>query len=113
MSSFFILHMSCFCTVLRLDFIVVLVISSYADGQRDFEKVLELKPGHSTAEKELSQIQQSKDTLDLALSSFENGDTAKAQEYLDKVVLVLSPYCSKVTDQFREEMDFDFHIHNM
>lgn len=86
----------------------MLVISSYGDGQRDFEKLLELKPGHSVAEKELSQIQQSKDTLDLAVTSFENGDTAKAQEYLDKVVLILSPYCSKVSAQFCEKKNQSF-----
>lgn len=67
----------------------------YFDGEKDFERVLELRAAHATAEKELSQLHQAKSTLDLATSSFESGDVARAQEYLDKVVLVLSPDCSK------------------
>lgn len=74
----------------------IFMFSSYFDGEKDFERVLELRAAHATAEKELSQLHQAKSTLDLATSSFESGDVAKAQEYLDKVVLVLSPDCSKV-----------------
>lgn len=70
-------------------------ICRYGDGEKDYEKVLELKAAHSTAEKELSQLHQAKSSLDLAMSSFESGDVAKAQDYLDKVVLTLSPDCSK------------------
>ncbi|KAH6555245.1 hypothetical protein KP509_1Z270900 [Ceratopteris richardii] len=67
----------------------------YDHGEKDYQRVLELKPGHATAEKELSQLQQAKSSLELAVSSLEADDAAKAEEYLNKVVLVLSPDCSK------------------
>ncbi|MCO5593452.1 hypothetical protein L7F22_047466 [Adiantum nelumboides] len=70
-------------------------ICRYGDCEKDYQRVLELKPGHSAAEKELSQLQQAKSSLDLAVSFLESDDAAKAQEYLDKVVLVLSPDCFK------------------
>eukprot|EP00250_Pteridium_aquilinum_P025251 c3041_g1_i1 orf=264-1856(-) len=70
-------------------------ICRFGDGEKDYERVLELRAAHATAEKELSQLHQAKSNLNLATSSFDSGDMAKAQEYLDKVVLVLSPDCSK------------------
>lgn len=65
----------------------------YGDGEKDYKKVLELKTAHSAAEKELSQLHQAKNGLEQAMSSFESGDISKAHDYLDKVVLVLSPEC--------------------
>lgn len=55
-----------------------------------------MKPGNSVAEKELSQLHQAKSALDSANTLFDSGDYTKALEYLEKVVLVFSPACSKV-----------------
>lgn len=55
-----------------------------------------MKPGNSVAEKELSQLHQAKSALDSANSLYDSGDYTKAMEYLEKVVLVFSPACSKV-----------------
>ncbi|KAF2289951.1 hypothetical protein GH714_039276 [Hevea brasiliensis] len=50
---------------------------------------------HSTAEKELSQLHQAQSALDTAFTLFDSGDYAKSLEYIDKVVLVFSPACTK------------------
>lgn len=55
-----------------------------------------MKPGDSAAEKELSQLHQSKSAFDSATNLLDTGDIKKALEYIDKVVLVFSPACSKV-----------------
>lgn len=55
-----------------------------------------MKPGNSAAEKELSQLHQAQNALDSAKEVFVSGDYIKALEYLEKVVLVFSPECSKV-----------------
>lgn len=55
-----------------------------------------MKPGNSAAEKELSQLHQAQNALDSANNLFDSGDYTKALEYLEKVVLVFSPACSKV-----------------
>lgn len=55
-----------------------------------------MKPGDSAAEKELSQLHQSKSAFDSATNLLETGDIKKALEYIEKVVLVFSPACSKV-----------------
>lgn len=57
---------------------------------------LEMKPGNSVAEKELSQLHQAQNALNSAEEVFESGDFTRALEYLEKVVLVFSPECSKV-----------------
>lgn len=56
-----------------------------------------MKPGNSAVEKELSQLHQSRDALNTALSLVNSGDFSKSLEYVDKVVLVFSPACSEVT----------------
>lgn len=68
----------------------------YEESERSYKKYLELKPRHSTAEKELSQLHQAQSALDTAFTLFDSGDYAKSLEYIDKVVLVFSPACSKV-----------------
>ncbi|XP_059063813.1 dnaJ protein P58IPK homolog B isoform X2 [Cryptomeria japonica] len=67
----------------------------FEESERDYRKFLELKPGNSAAEKELSQLIQTKNAFDKALSLFDSGDFSKALEYIDKVVLVFSSECSK------------------
>lgn len=68
----------------------------YEESEKSYTKFLELKPRHKTAEKELSQLHQAQSALDTAYTLFGSGDYAKSLEYVDKVVLVFSPACSKV-----------------
>lgn len=67
----------------------------YEESEKSYKKFLELKPGNSAAEKELSQLFQAQSALDTALSLFDSGDFTKSLEYVDKVVVVFSPACSK------------------
>lgn len=67
----------------------------FEESERDYKTFLEFKPGNSAAEKELSQLTQSRNALENALSLLDVGDFSKALEYIDKVVLVFSPECSK------------------
>ena len=70
----------------------------YEDSENSYHKYLELHPGDSNAEKELSQLHQAKSALETASSLYESKDIGKALEFVDKVVLVFSPACSKVID---------------
>ncbi|XP_042016510.1 dnaJ protein P58IPK homolog isoform X2 [Salvia splendens] len=67
----------------------------YGESEESYTKFLDVKPGNSAAEKELSQLYQAQSALDSAKDVFESGDYMKALEYLEKVVLVFSPECSK------------------
>ncbi|XP_050242953.1 dnaJ protein P58IPK homolog [Quercus robur] len=67
----------------------------YEESEKSYNKFLELKPGNSAAQKELSQLFQAQSALDTALTLFDSGDFTKSLEYVDKVVLVFSPACSK------------------
>ncbi|KAH0908023.1 hypothetical protein HID58_039850 [Brassica napus] len=67
----------------------------YEDSENSYHKYLELHPGDSNAEKELSQLHQAKSALETASSLYESKDIGKALEFVDKVVLVFSPACSK------------------
>ncbi|XP_027176065.1 dnaJ protein P58IPK homolog [Coffea eugenioides] len=67
----------------------------YEESEKSYNKFLELKPGNSAAEKELSQLSQARSALNSASNLFDSGDFTKALEYIDKVVLVFSPACSK------------------
>ncbi|KAL8480644.1 hypothetical protein ACS0TY_027254 [Phlomoides rotata] len=67
----------------------------YEESEKSYKKFLEMKPGNSAAEKELSQLYQAQNALNSANNLFESGDFTKALEYIDKVVLVFSPACSK------------------
>ncbi|KAF9665023.1 hypothetical protein SADUNF_Sadunf16G0079000 [Salix dunnii] len=67
----------------------------YDESEKSYKKFLELKPGHMTADKELSQLHQAQNALDTALTLLDSGDYAKSLEYVDKVVLVFSPACSE------------------
>ncbi|KAL6141980.1 hypothetical protein ACLB2K_060265 [Fragaria x ananassa] len=70
-------------------------ICRYEESEKSYKKFLELKPRDSVAEKEISQLNQAKSALDTALTLFESSDFAKSLEYVEKVVLVFSPACSK------------------
>lgn len=48
-------------------------------------------------EKELSQLLQARSALDTAISLLDSGEFPKALDFIDKVVLVFCPACSKVT----------------
>ncbi|KAL9677051.1 hypothetical protein QQ045_005278 [Rhodiola kirilowii] len=67
----------------------------YEESEKSYEKVLELKPGNTAAEKELSQLLQAQSALDSAMKLHASGKYTKALEYVDKVVLVFSPACAK------------------
>lgn len=67
----------------------------YEESEKSYKKFLEMKPGNSAAEKELSQLHQSQDALNTATDLFDSGDFSKSLDYVDKVVLVFSPACSK------------------
>ncbi|KAF5750369.1 hypothetical protein HS088_TW03G00705 [Tripterygium wilfordii] len=67
----------------------------YEESEKNYKKFLELKPGDSIAEKELSQLVQAQNALQTASTLFDSGDHTKSLEYIDKVVLVFSPACSK------------------
>ncbi|KAG8374245.1 hypothetical protein BUALT_Bualt11G0111200 [Buddleja alternifolia] len=67
----------------------------YEESEKSYNKFLEMKPGNSAAEKELAQLHQAKNALDSANNLFDSGDFTKALEYIEKVVLIFSPACSK------------------
>jgi DnaJ family protein C protein 3 len=71
------------------------VLYRYEDSENSYQKYLEFKSGDSNAEKELSQLHQAKSALETASTLYESKDIAKALEFVDKVVLVFSPACSK------------------
>lgn len=68
----------------------------YEESEINYNKYLELKPGNAAVEKELSQLHQARSALETASSFFSSGDFDRALEYVDKLVLVFSPACSKV-----------------
>ncbi|KAG2690198.1 hypothetical protein I3843_09G173000 [Carya illinoinensis] len=67
----------------------------YEESEKSYQKFLELKPGNSAVEKELSQLRQAQSALDTARALFDSGGFTKSLEYIDKVVLVFSPACLK------------------
>lgn len=67
----------------------------YEEAEKSYKKFLEMKPGNSVAEKELSQLYQAKSALDTASILFDSSDFTKSLDYVDKVVLVFSPACLK------------------
>ncbi|XP_059646894.1 dnaJ protein P58IPK homolog [Cornus florida] len=67
----------------------------YEDSEKNYKKFLEMKPKNSAAKKELSQLFQAQSALDTAANLFDSGDFTKSLDYIDKVVLVFSPACSK------------------
>ncbi|KAJ6840634.1 dnaJ protein P58IPK-like protein A [Iris pallida] len=67
----------------------------YEESKENYRTFLELKPGTSAAEKELSQLLQAQNGLEAAYSLFELGEFSKALDYISKVVLVFSPSCLK------------------
>ncbi|XAR69062.1 hypothetical protein NMG60_11000520 [Bertholletia excelsa] len=67
----------------------------YEDSEKNYKKFLEMKPGNSAAEKELSQMLQAQSALVTAANLFDSGDFTKSLDYIDKVVFVFSPSCSR------------------
>lgn len=67
----------------------------YEESEKDYTKFLEMKPGNSAAEKELSQLLQALSALETAQKLFDSGDITKSLHYIDKIVLVFSPACTK------------------
>ncbi|XP_047958436.1 dnaJ protein P58IPK homolog [Salvia hispanica] len=67
----------------------------YEESEGSYKSVLEMNPGNSAAEKELSQLYQAQNALNSANDLFDSGDYTKALEYIYKVVLVFSPECYK------------------
>lgn len=78
-------------------FIQALFQCRYEESEKNYRKFLDLKPGDSVAEKELSQLLQAQSALDTAFKLFDSGDYTKSLEFVDKVVLVFSSACSKVS----------------
>ena len=75
---------------------VLFLKSRYKEAESDYNKYLELKPGTASVEKELSQLLQAQNALESAYSQSDAGDFSKVLEYVNKIVLVFSPGCSKV-----------------
>nr|BAD25246.1 putative DNAJ heat shock N-terminal domain-containing protein [Oryza sativa Japonica Group] len=67
----------------------------YKEAEGDYSKYLELKPGSSSVEKELSQLLQAQNALESAYGQFESHDFSKVLDYINKIVLVFSPDCLK------------------
>ncbi|KAM0953693.1 putative DnaJ protein P58IPK [Dioscorea sansibarensis] len=65
----------------------------FEESEVNYKKFLDLKPGTSSAEKDLSQLLQAQSALASAYSLFESNEHSKALDYIDKVVLVFSPGC--------------------
>ncbi|KAH7677869.1 Dnaj-like subfamily c member 3 protein [Dioscorea alata] len=65
----------------------------FEESEVNYKKFLDLKPGTSSAEKDLSQLLQAQNALASAYSLFESNEYSKALDYIDKVVLVFSPGC--------------------
>lgn len=80
----------------EVDFSSISLCYRYQDSENNYQKYLEFKSGDSNAEKELSQLHQAQSALETASTLYESKDVAKALEFVDKVVLVFSPACSKV-----------------
>ncbi|PQQ21075.1 dnaJ protein P58IPK homolog [Prunus yedoensis var. nudiflora] len=82
-------------------------VKRYSEALNDLNAAIEADPTLSEAyyhrasvlrhicRKELSQLIQSQNALETALTLSESGDYAKSLEYVEKVVLVFSPACSK------------------
>ncbi|KAI8013591.1 hypothetical protein LOK49_LG05G00687 [Camellia lanceoleosa] len=63
--------------------------------RKTIKKFLELKPGNSAAEKELSQLLQAQSALETAMNLYDSGNFTKSLDYVVKIVLVFSPACSR------------------
>ncbi|MQL94703.1 hypothetical protein Taro_027361 [Colocasia esculenta] len=67
----------------------------FEESEESYRRFLELKPGTSSAEKELSQLLQAQSAFKSASALFDSNDYSKALDYIEKVVLVFSPGCLK------------------
>lgn len=59
----------------------------------DFTKILEIKPGHAAAEKELKNTKEAEESLKHAKEWLERDDVSNAKAHLEQVVLLHSPDC--------------------
>jgi DnaJ family protein C protein 3 len=85
----------CHLSVSLTRFNVFFLKSRYKEAEGDYSKYLELKPGSSSVEKELSQLLQAQNALESAYGQFESHDFSKVLDYINKIVLVFSPDCLK------------------
>ncbi|GAA0138657.1 chaperone [Lithospermum erythrorhizon] len=67
----------------------------YEESEKNYKEFIEKKPQNSAAEKELTQLLQAQSALNSATELLQSGDYTKGLEYINKVVLVFSPACSK------------------
>ncbi|XP_078445550.1 dnaJ P58IPK-like protein [Wolffia australiana] len=67
----------------------------YEESEKSYKRFMELKPGDTSVEKELSQLQQAQSAWESASALYESGDYSRAIEHIEKVVLVFSPACLK------------------
>ncbi|CAA6661818.1 unnamed protein product [Spirodela intermedia] len=67
----------------------------FEESEKNYKRFLELKPGSSSVEKELSQLLQAQSAWDSASALYDSGDYSRALDHIEKVVLVFSPGCLK------------------
>ncbi|CAL5389506.1 unnamed protein product [Camellia sinensis] len=61
----------------------------YEDSEENYKKFLELKPGNSAAEKELSQLLQAQSALETAMNLYDSGNFTKSSDYVVKIAKLL------------------------
>lgn len=66
---------------------------SFDGAIKDFKKLLELKPEHKSAEKEMKSTEEARKGLAKAKTMVESGNAEAAEKHLDDVVLTLAPDC--------------------
>ncbi|CAL5387947.1 unnamed protein product [Camellia sinensis] len=64
-------------------------IQIYEDSEENYKKFLELKPGNSAAEKELSQLLQAQSALETAMNLYDSGNYTKSLDYVVKIAKLL------------------------
>lgn len=67
----------------------------FEEANKDFQKVLELKPGHSNGQKELEQSARAGALLEQAIARFDVEEFDQAAEALEKVLDMCSE-CAQV-----------------
>ena len=68
----------------------------FSAAKEDFAKILELRPKHSSAGKEVEEARKGEDAMAKARAAVEAGDNSTAMDVLDKQVLTASPDCKEV-----------------
>ena len=68
----------------------------FAAAKEDFARILELRPKHSSASKEIEDARKGEEAMAKAKAAVEVGDNSTAMDVLDKQVLAASPDCKEV-----------------